>query len=162
MLTRSVRQSAEQAAPGSSGVLAQALAGAPGWLIRTAAMSSPERKRAPIQNMLPADDALSPTVGAKCRRYHATYARGWLIMDGDRSTSSGPGSRSEQNLERTRVLPRFGALRGDNTPSPALRGLVQACSLSCMLEEEDWAGLALLLLLAMRVCVVWVLNPLHG
>ena len=47
--------------------------------------------------------------------------------------------------ERRRTLPRFGALLGDNTPSPALRGLrmitkalvIQWCSLSCLLEVEE-------------------------
>ena len=57
-------------------------------------------------------------------------------------------------------LPRFGALRRDNTPTPALRGLrmitkalvVQWCSMSCLLEVEEskassllslWVGLVL-------------------
>ena len=60
----------------------------------------------------------------------------------------------------SRTLPRFGALLGDNTPSPALRGLrmitmaqvIQRCSLSCMLEVGEgkassllslWVGLVL-------------------
>ena len=34
-----------------------------------------------------------------------------------------PGSGIRRRHERRRTLPRFGALLGDNTPSPALRGL---------------------------------------
>ena len=44
-------------------------------------------------------------------------------MEGDKSTSPGSRSESKQDRIRLRILPRFGALRGDNTPSPALRGL---------------------------------------
>src|SRR3990170_5441719 len=68
----------------------------------------------------------SPSLGSchsSCWCILATDARGWLIMDGDRSTSSGPGSGNGRELDRTRDLPRFRALQGDNTPSPALRGL---------------------------------------
>ena len=42
---------------------------------------------------------------------------------GGQDTSPGSRNGSERDLERLRGLPRFGALRGDNTPSPALRGL---------------------------------------
>ena len=57
----------------------------------------------------------------------------------------GPGGGSEHELDRTRDVPRFRALRRDNTSSPALRGLrmvtkalvVQWCSLSCLLEVEE-------------------------
>ena len=69
------------------------------------------------------DGAPCPMVGAKCQGYLATYAGVWLIMDGDKSTSPGSRSGSERDRIRLRILPRFGALRGDNTPSPALRGL---------------------------------------
>ena len=53
----------------------------------------------------------------------ATYANGWLIIVGASKTSPVPGSGTRRYLGRLRILPRFGALRGDNTPSPALRGL---------------------------------------
>ena len=73
----------------------------------------------------------------------ATYANGWLIMVGASRTSPVPGSGIRRRHERRRTLPRFGALLGDNTPSPALRSLrmitkaqvIQWCSLSCVLEE---------------------------
>ena len=62
-------------------------------------------------------------VGAKCRGLGATYANGWLIMVGASRTSPVPGSGMRRRHERRRTLPSFGALLGDNTPSPALRGL---------------------------------------
>ena len=79
-----------------------------------------------------------------CRGLGATYANGWLIMVGASRTSPVPGSGIRHRHVRRRTLPRFGALLGDNTPSPALRGLcmitkaqvIQWCSLSCMLEAE--------------------------
>ena len=64
-----------------------------------------------------------PTVGAKCRVVGATYANGWLIIVGASKTSPVPGNGMRCRNARRRILPRFGALRGDNTPSPALRGL---------------------------------------
>src|SRR4051812_16574721 len=62
-------------------------------------------------------------VGAKCRGLGPTYAKGWLIMVGASRTSPVPGSGMRRRHERRRTLLRFGALLGDNTPSPALRGL---------------------------------------
>ena len=53
----------------------------------------------------------------------ATYANGWLIIVGANKTSPMPGNGMRRRHARRRILPRFGALRGDNTPSPALRGL---------------------------------------
>jgi hypothetical protein len=44
-------------------------------------------------------------------------------MVGASRTSPVPGSEMRHRHERRRTLPRFGALLGDNTPSPALRGL---------------------------------------
>ena len=67
--------------------------------------------------------ALGPTVGAKCRVVGATYANGWLIIVGASKTSPVPGNGMRRRHARQRILPRFEALRGDNTPSPALRGL---------------------------------------
>ena len=58
-----------------------------------------------------------------CRGLGATYAKGWLIMVGASRTSPVPGSGIRRRHERRRTLPRFGALLGDNTPSPAPRGL---------------------------------------
>ena len=60
---------------------------------------------------------------SSCRGLGATYANGWLIMVGASRTSPVPGSGMRRRQERRRTLPRFGALLGDNTPSPALRGL---------------------------------------
>ena len=53
----------------------------------------------------------------------ATYANEWIIMVGASKTSPVPGNGMRRRHARRRILPRFGALRGDNTPSPALRGL---------------------------------------
>ena len=58
-----------------------------------------------------------------CRGLGATYANGWPIMVGESRMSPVPGSGMRRRHERRRTLPRFGALLGDNTPSPALRGL---------------------------------------
>src|SRR3990170_3369522 len=58
-----------------------------------------------------------------CRGLDATYAKGWLIMVGASRTSPVPGSGMRRRHERQHTLPRFGALLGDNTPSPAPRGL---------------------------------------
>ena len=54
------------------------------------------------------------------------------------------GSRGEVGMSErgTQDIPRFGALRRDNTPSPAECGLyviVQSCSKSCVEEEGGWA-----------------------
>ena len=53
----------------------------------------------------------------------ATYANGWLIIVGANKTSSVPGNGIRQRHARRRILPSFRALRGDNTPNAALRGL---------------------------------------
>ena len=62
-------------------------------------------------------------VGAKYRGISSTYANEWLIMYGVNRTLPGSRSESRQDRKQRRVLPRFGALRGDNTPNLALRGL---------------------------------------
>ena len=58
-----------------------------------------------------------------CRVVGATYANGWLIIVGANKMSPVPGNGIRRRHARRQILPRFGALRGDNTPSPALRGL---------------------------------------
>ena len=58
-----------------------------------------------------------------CRVVGATYANGWLIIVGASKTSPVPGSGMRRRHARRRILPSFGALRGDNTPTAALRGL---------------------------------------
>ena len=58
-----------------------------------------------------------------CRVVGATYANGWLIIVGASKTSPVPRSGMRRRHARRRILPRFGAHRGDNNPSPALRGL---------------------------------------
>ena len=95
----------------------QAPSGVPGWL------RSRWRKRVPVQNRSPDDGAPGPTVGAKCRVVGATYANGWLIIVGASKTSPVPGNGIRRRHARRRILPSFGALRGDNTPTAALRGL---------------------------------------
>ena len=64
-----------------------------------------------------------PHGGAKFRVVGATYANGWLIIVGASKTSPVPGNGIRRRHARRRILPRFGALRGDNTPTAALRGL---------------------------------------
>ena len=44
-------------------------------------------------------------------------------MEGANNTSPVPGNGIRRKHARRRILPRFGALLGDNTPTPALRGL---------------------------------------
>ena len=58
-----------------------------------------------------------------CRGFGATYANRWLIMVGASRTSPVPGNRMRRRHARRRILPSFGALRGDNTPTAALWGL---------------------------------------
>ena len=102
-------------------------------------------------------------VDAKCRGLGAIYANGWLIMVGASRTSPVPGSGMRRRHERRRTLPMFGALLGDNTPSPALRGLrmitkaqvIQWCSLSCALEVEGSRASSLLPLGWMLVLTGW-------
>ena len=59
----------------------------------------------------------------QCQVVGATYANGWLIIVGASKTSLVPGNGMRRRHARRRILPRLGALRGDNTPTPALRGL---------------------------------------
>src|SRR4051812_6861705 len=137
--TSSARQLAAQAISAPCSASVQTPFGMPGWL------RSPGRKRVPVQRRSPDDGTPRPTVGAKCRGLGATYAKGWLIMVGASRTSPVPGSGMRHRHVHWQTLPRFGALRGDNSPSPALRGfrmitkalVVKWCSLSCLLEVEE-------------------------
>jgi len=63
-------------------------------------------------------------------------------MVGASRTSPVPGSGMMRRHERRRTLPRFGALLGDNTPSPALRGLrmITKALVSTMVLLELYAG----------------------
>ena len=115
--TSSARQLAAQASSTLCSASGQAPSGVPGWL------RSLGRKRVPIQSTSPDDGAPGPMVGAKCRVVGATYANGWLIIVGASKTSPVPGNEIRQRHACRRILPRLGALRGDNTPTPALRGL---------------------------------------
>ena len=98
-----------------------------------------------------------------CRGLDTTYAKGWLIMVGASRTSPVPGSGIRRRHERRRTLPRFGALQGDNTPSPALRGLrmitkaqvIQWCSSSCVLEVEGGKASSLPALGGWLVLMEW-------
>jgi hypothetical protein len=70
-------------------------------------------------------------MGNHCRGILTADARGWLIVGGAMRASTGSGSEIEHELEGTRDVPRFGALRRDNTPNPAMVTMirvVQACS----------------------------------
>ena len=145
--SRSARRLAAQASSTPCSASGQAPSGATGWL------RSRERKRVPVQNRSPDDGAPGPMVGAKCRVVGATYANGWLIIVGASKTSPVPGNGIRRRHARRRILPRFGALRGDNTPSPALRGLrmitrstqvATSGSLSCLARGRRRARLALL------------------
>ena len=110
------------------------------------------RKRVPVQGRSLDNGAPGPMVGAKCRVVGVTYANGWLIIVGANKTSPVPGHEIRRRHARQQILPRFGALLGDNTPSPALRGLrmitkaqvIQWCSLSCMLEVGEGRASSLL------------------
>src|SRR3954466_5154741 len=141
---------------------AQIPSGVPVWL------RSSGRKRVPVQSRSPDDGAPRPTVGAKCRGLDTTYAKGWLIMVGASRTSPVPGNGTRRRHARRRILPSFRALRGDNTPTVALRGLrmitmakwVQGCSLSCFLEVGE--GKASSLLPIFYGLVLMGSNPLHG
>ena len=84
-----------------------------------------------------------------CRVVGATYANGWLIIVGANKTSPVPGNGMRRRHARRRILPRFGALRGDNTPSLALRGLrmitrslqvATSAPRAVWLEEEEGQG----------------------
>ena len=99
----------------------------------------------------------------RCRVVGATYANGWLIIVGASKTSPVPGNGMRRRHARRWILPRFGALRGDNTPSPALRGLrmitkalvIQWCSLSCLLEVGESKASSLLSLWVSLVLTDW-------
>ena len=89
-------------------------------------------------------------------------------MVGASRTSPVPGNGIRRRHARRRILPSFRALRGDNTPTAALRGLrmitmakcVQGCSLSCFLEVRE--GKASSLLPLCSGLVLMDSNPLHG
>ena len=53
-----------------------------------------------------------------------------------------PGSGMRRRHVRRRTLPRLGALRGDNTPTPALQGLrvITKALVSTMVLLELYAG----------------------
>ena len=69
--------------------------------------------------MLPASSSSCPTVGANCRGGRTADAKGWLKRGG--GSRALVGSRGEVGMSGrgTPDIPRFGALRRDNTPSPA-------------------------------------------
>jgi hypothetical protein len=126
-----MKQSAGQTAAASVDVAVSAQVNASGWSNRPDATRSPEGKEVPVRNVTPADAADGPTVGANCRGILAADARGWLIMGGAMRASTGSGSEIEHELEGTQDIPRFRALRRDNTPNPAMVTMirvVQACS----------------------------------
>ena len=91
-------------------------------------------------------------LGSLCWGLGATYANGWLIMVGASRTSPVLGNGMRRRHARRRILPSFGALRGDNTPTADLRGLrmitmtkcVHGCSLSCFLEVGEGKSSSLL------------------
>ena len=85
-------------------------------------------------------------------------------MVGASRTSPVPGNGMRRRHARRRILPRFGALLGDNTPSPALRGLRMitrwTSSYTMLLElfgGRRKKGMASLLLL-----LVWCLKLAEG
>ena len=84
-----------------------------------------------------------------CRVVGATYAKGRLIIVGASKTSLVPGNGIRCKHARRRILPRFGALVGDITPNPALRGLrmitrsissYKLAPRAVWLEEEEGQG----------------------
>src|SRR3954471_10208462 len=88
-------------------------------------MTSPEAKRThdeddgPVQIRTPVDASACPTVGANCRRSVTTDAMG-MAKERDKTEVDvdGTGSDNGDNTVRHRDVPKFGALRRDNTPSP--------------------------------------------
>ena len=64
----------------------------------------------------------------KCRGNITLDASGLLIVGGAIEMSSGSRSESEHELVGTRDVPRFGALRGDNTPTPAMMTMIKWCT----------------------------------
>ena len=69
--------------------------------------------------MLPASSSGCPMVGANCRGGRMADAKGWLKIGG--GLRALVGSRGEVGMSERGMqdIPRFGALRRDNTPSPA-------------------------------------------
>ena len=162
--TRSARQLVAQVISAPCSASAQTPSGVLGWL------RSLGRKRVPVQSRSPDDGAPGLMVGAKCRVVGATYANGWLIIVGANKTSPVPGNRIRRRHARRRILPSFGALRGDNTPTAALRGLRMVTRLTSsykrLLElfgERMKKGKACLPLLSLRCLKLSKeRSPLHG
>ena len=66
-----------------------------------------------------------------CRGGRTTDAKGWLKRGGGSRALVGSRGEVDMRGRGTPDIPRFGALRRDNTPSPAECGLyvtVQSCS----------------------------------
>ena len=104
----------------------------------TASTRSPESMKGPVWNISPARTSSCPTVGANCRGGRTADAMRWLkIRAGSRELV---GSRGEVGMSGrgTRDIPRFGALRRDNTPSPAECGL--CVNDTGLLLELFWGG----------------------
>ena len=80
----------------------------------------------PVRNTTMVDAVDGPVVGANYRGNLTSDARGWLIVGGAMRTSSGSRSESEHEFEGTRDVPRFGALRRDNTPNPAAMTMIDS------------------------------------
>ena len=105
-----------------------------------------------------------PMVGANCRGGRTTDAKG-LLKRGAGSRAS-VGSRGEVGMRRrgTPDIPRFGALRRDNTPSPAeFSWMVDSTMLLLELcgEEGGWPRLGLLLLLGVAMQWLVLCLPLY-
>ena len=106
---------------------------------------------------------------SECRGLGVTYAKGWLIMVGASRTLPVPGNGIRRRHARLRILPRLGALRGDNTPTAALQGLrmitmakcLHGCSLSCFLQVGEGKASSLLPGLSGLSSSLGN-NPLHG
>src|SRR3954469_22735183 len=74
----------------------------------------------PVRIRTPVDTPACPTVGANCRRLVTADAMG-MAKEGDRTGVDVDGSGSENGNKHGKHhdVPRFGALRRENTPSPA-------------------------------------------
>ncbi len=68
--------------------------------------------------MLPARTSSCPTVGANCHGGRTTDAKGWLKIGGGSRALVGSKGKVGMRGRGTSDIPRFGALRRDNTPSP--------------------------------------------
>ena len=128
-------------------------------------MCSPELVKGLVQNLTRTDAASSPTVDANCRGEITADAMRWLKVGGCVRTLVGSGSEVGTRVWETQGVPRFKALRGGNTPSPAewvdrLGGHdgYNGAPGAVWAEEEEGAGFPFSLSYEC-VCCYWIRPP---